>query len=100
MPIPKNFMIFIGCNFESSTSQIFFLYFEGKKRRHGVWTAWFIVKWFTVADFLDAQSNTTVYRFSQLDGGVCCQALWKRYLEELFHYVLLNQYEQQGALQR
>ena len=65
----------------------FFFYFEGKKRRHGVWswTAWFIVKWFTVADFLDAQSNTTVYRFSQLDGGVCCQALWKRYLEELFH---------------
>ena len=22
---------------------------EGKKRLHGVWTAWFIVKWFTVA---------------------------------------------------
>ena len=30
---------------------------ECKKRLHGVWTAWFIVKWFTVADFLCAQSN-------------------------------------------
>ena len=27
--------------------------FEGKKRLHGVWKAWFIVKWVTVADFLN-----------------------------------------------
>ena len=30
---------------------------EGKKSLHGVWTAWFIVKWLTVADFLYARSN-------------------------------------------
>ena len=30
---------------------------EGKKRVHGVWTAWFIVEWFTVADLLYPWSN-------------------------------------------
>ena len=30
---------------------------EAKKRLHGVWTVWFIVEWFTVADFLYAWSN-------------------------------------------
>ena len=30
--------------------------FEGKKRLHGVWKAWFIVKWVNVADFLYIRS--------------------------------------------
>lgn len=30
---------------------------EAKKRLDGVWTVWFIVEWFTVADFLYARIN-------------------------------------------
>ena len=30
--------------------------FEGKKRLHGAWKAWFIVKWVNVADFLYIRS--------------------------------------------
>ena len=33
--------------------------FKGKKRLHGVYTAWFIVKWFTVADFLSLEPMFT-----------------------------------------
>ena len=35
---------------------------EGKKRVHGVWTVWFIVEWFTVADLLYPRSNGYHYR--------------------------------------
>ena len=39
--------------------------FEGKKRLQGVYTALFIVKWFTVADFLYAQCYVYHYRRKQ-----------------------------------
>ena len=39
---------------------------EAKKRLHGVWTVWFIVEWFTVADFLYAFYTSAVVLYSGL----------------------------------
>ena len=39
---------------------------KGTKRLHGIWRAWFIVKWFTVVDFLPARSNVNLHNRAKL----------------------------------
>ena len=39
---------------------------ECKKRLHGVWTAWFIVKWFTIAAWLFMRSKQCLPKLTRL----------------------------------